>query len=290
MKPLEKIYLEITNECNLACPFCPPHTREAAFMSREDFTTILAKIRGKSKFLYFHVKGEPLLHPDLGEFTDLAGESGFAVNLTTNGSLLASRANELYGKVHLARLNVSLQSLASIPKERRADELASTLAAADEIRKANLATNPDFLVSYRIWTLDDEEITRMVLSAIASFYRVEETALRATLAKKNGAVITRGAALHTAETFDWPDTKGADYGTAGFCRGLRDQAGILVDGTVVPCCLDGNGEINLGNILREGWDEIMQSQRARDLFQGFSDRHAIEPLCQHCGYRTRFSR
>lgn len=290
MRQLEKIYLEITNECNLSCPFCPPHAREAAFMPREDFAAILAKIRGKSGILYFHVKGEPLLHPELGEFIDLAGEAGFTVRLTTNGTLLARRADALYDKENLARLNVSIQSLASLPAERRAGELAATLAAADDIRGRNLAANPAFLVSYRLWTRDDEEITRMALSAIADFYRIDGAELRATLAKKNGARLVKGAAIHAAETFDWPDTEGDDYGSAGFCRGLRDQAGILVDGTVVPCCLDGNGEINLGNVLHEDWDAIMQSKRARDLYRGFSDRVAIEPLCRHCGYRTRFSR
>ena len=72
-------------------------------------------------------------------------------------------------------------------------------------------------------------------------------------------------------------------------EGLRDQIGILCDGTVVPCCLDAEGSIALGNIFRQSLDEILNSERAKALYRGFSNRAPAEELCLRCGYAERFS-
>ncbi|MBR4944951.1 MAG: SPASM domain-containing protein, partial [Peptococcaceae bacterium] len=75
-----------------------------------------------------------------------------------------------------------------------------------------------------------------------------------------------------------------------FCYGLRDQLGVLCDGTVVPCCLDHDGDLALGNLFQQTLDEILQSPRAQAIYQGFSNRQAVEPLCRRCGYARRFTR
>ncbi len=81
---------------------------------------------------------------------------------------------------------------------------------------------------------------------------------------------------------------GEDLGEQGFCMGLRDQIAVLSDGTVVPCCLDHEGDIALGNLFTSPLSEILASQRARALYDGFSRRLATEPLCRRCAYRVRF--
>lgn len=89
--------------------------------------------------------------------------------------------------------------------------------------------------------------------------------------------------------FQWPDLKEAEDEGKGFCHALRNQAAILVDGTVVPCCLDGEGVINLGNINQTPFSEIVEGERANNLYNGFSRREVVEELCRKCGYRQRFS-
>jgi MoaA/NifB/PqqE/SkfB family radical SAM enzyme len=285
---LEKVYLEITNVCNLACPFCPPHGRASAFLSAADYSAIVGKLRGKADLLYFHLKGEPLLHPDLGLFLDIAKDSGLSVAITTNGTLLGTAEGALAGKTNLSRLNISLQSLACFPGEERRARLRSLLESAVRIRDFNRSANPSFLVSLRLWTSEDLGENALVIREIESAYGLREGFLSGQLERKNGAVISPGLAVHSGETFAWPSLVGQDFGERGFCRGLRDQAGILVDGTVVPCCLDGDGIIGLGNIFESSFEEILSSARARALYDGFTGRFVREDLCRRCGYRTRF--
>jgi radical SAM protein with 4Fe4S-binding SPASM domain len=95
--------------------------------------------------------------------------------------------------------------------------------------------------------------------------------------------------LEYGERFAWPDIN-ADYiSDEVFCYGMRDHFGILSDGTVVPCCLDGDGVINLGNIFEKTVDEIINSNKAKAIYDGFTKRKATEELCQRCGYAQRFN-
>ena len=85
--------------------------------------------------------------------------------------------------------------------------------------------------------------------------------------------------------FEWPDAEREEYESEEvFCYALRNQIGVLVDGTVVPCCLDHNGDIPLGNLFHQSLTEILASPRARALYDGFSHHMASEPLCRRCGY------
>lgn len=288
MRVLDRIYLEITNVCDLACPFCPPHSRARGTMPVPVFERIVSRLEGRANGLLFHVKGEPLLHPDLAELLSIAGGSGFPVTITTNGTHLESARASLAGKKNLHRLNVSLHSLAQFPGGKRAALMGSILSASDELVAENRRANPDFLVSYRLWTRDRTGETLEALEAIALRYGVARPLLDEVLAGRNGIKLAPGLALHAADTFDWPSLAAADFGERGFCRALRDHAGILVDGTVIPCCLDGDGAIELGNALTDDWDAIMDSPRARALYDGFTARKAVEPLCRRCGYRLRF--
>ncbi|HIS11510.1 MAG TPA: radical SAM protein, partial [Candidatus Onthocola stercoravium] len=69
---MKKVYVEITNNCNLDCSFCIKNTRKSMFMSEDNFEVILNKLKNTTSYLYFHVMGEPLLHPLINEFIDIA--------------------------------------------------------------------------------------------------------------------------------------------------------------------------------------------------------------------------
>lgn len=295
-KILDKIYLEITNTCNLNCSFCLPTNRTPLFMNTEKFASVLQKIKGKSKVVYFHLMGEPLLHPELGTFLDLCAEEKIPVRITTNGSLLEHRLPELVYKPALKRLNISLQSLGQFSKSRLHTELKIILTAAVALHAANTLDQQQkephkkdpFRISLRLWTSDDTGTTNLIMEGIEDFFALAPQSVATALHSKNGLIIKEGIAIHKALTFDWPDFSAPEIQNRGFCYALRDQAGILVDGTVVPCCLDRNGNIALGNIFETDWDTIMQSPRARALYDGFTARTAVEKLCNHCTYRKRF--
>ena len=275
---LKKAYLEITNVCNLACSFCPGTRREKHFMSPEDFSLLAGRLRPYTDYLYLHLMGEPLLHPELEEILRWAGELGFKVIITTNGTLLSKRGELLLASPGVHKVNVSLQSFEANP----AGELESYVSACAAFAKA--AGEAGKLCVLRLWNqkgLDslNEQIEALLLQTFPKPWPESRGSL--CLADK--------VYLEPGERFDWPDMDAEDRGEDCFCYGLRDQVGVLCDGTVVPCCLDHQGDIPLGDLFRQELYEIMSTERARDIYEGFSRRRATEPLCRRCGYARRFT-
>jgi radical SAM protein with 4Fe4S-binding SPASM domain len=295
---LPKIYLEITNVCNLSCPFCPPTKRKGEFMRAEDFELYLGKLEGRCGQLYFHVKGEPLLHPELGDFLGIAGRRGFSVSLTTNGTLLADRAEILLGSPSIKKLSVSLHSHVGIAGEG-ADSLTGYWRGVESFLDRHRITRP-FPVSLRLWNRDSRLLppeTERLWELIRERYP-EAEAWGAAARSRDSLKLEDKVFLNQAERFAWPGAEpeaadlgapGAEADSRGFCRGLRNQVAVLVDGSVVPCCLDGEGAMRLGNLKDSSLEEILSSPRAHAIYDGFSRREAVESLCRGCGYRKRFS-
>jgi len=287
MKRFKKIYIEITNVCNLSCDFCPVTKRKPELMSLETFEKILINIKPYADYIYFHVKGEPLLHPEIDKFLDLSLDYGFKVNLTTNGKLIDKAKNKIINKKVLRQINFSLHSFdANEPDITLINYINSIISFTMEAVKNNI------IVSYRLWNLEEDikslEKNRHILNIIEKAfnldYKIEEKLL-----ESRGVKISENVYLNAASKFKWPQTDLKQRDIIGFCYGLRNQAAILVDGTVVPCCLDGEGVINLGNINNTSFKDIIESSRAAALYDGFSNRHVIEDLCKKCDYRRRFN-
>ncbi|MGM9619397.1 MAG: radical SAM/SPASM domain-containing protein [Oscillospiraceae bacterium] len=278
---LKRAYVEITNVCNLRCAFCPGTRRESRFMPPEEFAVITARLRGYVGYLYLHVMGEPLLHPALGELLAIAAAQGFRLCVTTNGTLLPSAGETLLASPALHKVSVSLHSFEGngCPGELE-DYLASVWAFAEK------AAARDVIVSLRLWNeggaaARNEDILRFIRGKTGEEVW-EET-------RRGGFTLRKNIYLEQAERFDWPDLAAAESG-AEFCLGLRQQIAVLADGTVTPCCLDHEGDIPLGNLLRQELGEILDGPRARGVYDAFSARRPAEELCRRCGYAARFNR
>ncbi|MBP1990028.1 radical SAM/SPASM domain-containing protein [Paenibacillus eucommiae] len=290
MKKFKKFYIEITSVCNLACTFCPQTKRQSNFIKIDDFTKILDEIKPHTDYIYYHVKGEPLLHPKIDQLLDLSHERGFKVNITTNGTLIDKAKHKILMKPALRQVNFSLHSFDGHEGSKdKAGYLASILTF---VREA--VANSNVIISFRLWNLTKDNETnleknknRQLLEIIENEfnldYKIEEKFVRGS-----GLKIANNVYLNQDHEFEWPDLKAEEDEGKGFCHALRNQAAILVDGTVVPCCLDGEGVINLGNVHQSRFSDIVESERANNLFDGFSRREAVEELCRKCGYRKRF--
>lgn len=277
MKRFRKIYLEISNICNLRCSFCPGTIRKPKVMTKDEMQAILPKLRPYTDYLYFHLMGEPLCHPLLEEFLSLAAQFDFKVILTTNGTLLKEKESILLHSPALHRINISLHAFEandlSIPfDEYLRNCLAFGKAAAGKV-----------LISYRLWNNGgQDELNTQITSMLHEFYPDD------WVKERHGTRIGQHTYLEHGDKFEWPDLGAADTGENVFCHGLRDQLGILSDGTVVPCCLDHEGDIALGNIFTQALSEILDTPRAKAIYDGFSHRKASEELCRRCGYAKRF--
>jgi len=271
----KRVYLEITNQCNLHCGFCPGTERQPRFLSPAEADALLGKLRGWTEWLCFHLMGEPLLHPQLPELLALADSHQYYVNLTTNGVLLPRKGDILLNAPSIRRVNLSLQAWES--NGHAWDVYDYVNSCADFARRAAAR---GVTVSLRLWNGAAEGNETLLAALRGAFPAPWRTAQR-------NRVLSERIFLEQAERFDWPDAAGPERG-ATFCRGLRDHIGVLCDGTVVPCCLDSEGTIALGNLFERGLDDILRTERARAICDGFSRRAPAEALCRRCGYAERF--
>ena len=277
MKRFQKVYLEISNICNLRCAFCPGTKRTPKVMTQPELDILLPKLRPWTDYLYFHLMGEPLCHPQLETFLQAAKDHGFKVILTTNGTLLETQKNMLLASPALHKVNISLHAFEandlSVPFETYLQQCFSFGKAAENHK----------LVVFRLWNQGGaEEKNAEILREMQRHFP------RPWVQERKGIRIGNRIYLEYGDKFDWPDLSARDQGEQVFCYGLRDQIGVLCDGTVVPCCLDHDGDLALGNLLKQDLETILNSERAKAIYQGFQNRHAAEELCRKCGYARRF--
>lgn len=277
MKRFRKIYLEISNICNLKCAFCPGTKRPKRAMTEAEFRVLLPKLRPWTDFLYFHLMGEPLCHPHLYTFLELANEAGFKVILTTNGTELANHSDRLCKAEGLHKVNVSLHAF-------EANDLAIPFSQyLDGCFSFGKKAEGNVLVSYRLWNHGGMDAKNEEILNVLKTYFPEPW-----VDEGRGIRIGQRVYLEYGDKFDWPDLSASVCSDRVFCYGMRDHIGILCNGTVVPCCLDHEGDIALGNLFTQDLDEILNTPRAQAIFSGFTTGNAPEELCHRCGYATRF--
>ena len=275
-KKYSRVYVEITNICNRNCSFCPGTTRPLTRLSVDKFEYIAKSLVGLTDYIYFHVMGEPLTHPDLAELIKCGSDLGFKCAITTNGTLLARVEREILSS-NLYKINISVHSFEDGEEESYLSYINSIADFADKSSAAGILT------VLRLWNkghdggLNDKtlEILQNRLSGEWKW-------------GSRGARIRHKLHLEYGDRFDWPDMEANNLGDQVFCYGLGDHFGILSDGRVIPCCLDREGAITLGNIFDTPIDQILSSERAEAIRRGFEKKCAVEELCQKCGYARRF--
>ena len=276
---LKRVYVEITNICNLRCTFCPGTRREKRYMSPDTFRLLAEKLRPYVSYLYLHVMGEPLLHPRRSELLDIANALDFKVCLTTNGTLLSEQRDLLLSKPPY-KVSVSLHAMEG---NGAGDLLPYLTSVWDYVEPA---ASGGTICALRLWNIGGADQRN---GEILSFLSEKLGAWPLDLPQPRAGSwrLRERLYLEQAEKFDWPDLSAPEEHTR-FCLALRDQVAVLADGAVVPCCLDHEGDVPLGDLLHQDLREVLASPRARALYEGFSQGKPSEELCRRCGFARRF--
>lgn len=288
---IDRCYIEITNTCNLDCHFCPKHHRKRRQLSEEEFDLLTDRVRGKVCFLYFHLMGEPLLHPLLPQFVTMAREKGFKTVLTSNGTLLHRAMALLDTLPH--KIQLSLHSHESNARGELSEYMDQVM------RFSTQAAGKGTCMVLRLWNQggmdrENEEVMRLIEKYVPKPWKE----------RPDGFRLCDNLYLEFDRKFEWPggggkaasdDSDGKQEESDGkleaspskskqeyFCKALIKQIGVLSDGSLVPCCLDHDGDVILGNLFHQSLEEILASPRAQALVEGFLHHAATEPLCQSC--------
>lgn len=273
-----RIYIEITNYCNLNCSFCSKDNRLKKEMTKEEFEIVINKIKKFTSNIYLHVKGEPLLHKELDEILTICDNNNINVKITTNGTLLKQKEDILLNH-HIKQINISLHS-----ENNYKDYFKNVFTTCDKLKEKTT-------IIYRLWvlkTLNIEKLSTKIVDKINEHYHLTNEIINKLLTEKN-IKINDNIYIDKDYEFTWPHLN-EDKSTKGSCLGTRTHIAILSDGTVVPCCLDSNGTINLGNIFDKNLEDIINSELFQKINNGFKNQQIYHPLCQSCTYRKRFDK
>ncbi len=271
-KRFSKIFVEITNICNLNCSFCSIDDLPKREMNIDEFNLIANQIKEYTDNICLHIKGEPLLHSKLDEILSICERNKLNIRITTNGTLL-SKKKDILLKHKIKQINISLHSENNI--ENYFEDIFNT---CDELSKKTT-------IIYRMWTLPNK-ISTVIVNKINEHYHLSDRLIKEIDSKKN-IKIRENIYIDKDYEFNWPKitNKKSDIGT---CLGTKTHIGILSNGNVTPCCLDSGGIINLGNIFNETLSDIIHSEMFKKINNGFKNNKIVHELCQSCTYRNKF--
>lgn len=275
----KKVYIEITNVCNLNCTFCPETKRKKEFMTVENFEKIIEKVHNYTNLVCLHVKGEPLLHNNLGELLKVLEKYNLKANITTNGTLIREKLHILKSSKAVRQINFSIHSITQNDAEN--------LAYLNNIFEC-VAELSNIIISYRLWnlkSLKENEINNDIINEIEMYYNFKN--LKQALEENEFIKLRENLFINQDIEFTWPDVKKEAIIEKGRCLALKEQIAILVDGTVIPCCLDNNGDIPLGNIFIESLEDILKSNKSVEIKSNFENRIITCKLCKTCGFLKR---
>ena len=277
-KRFNRIYIEITNKCNLSCSFCKKGARPLREMTVDEFKKIISKIKDYTNTICLHVKGEPLLYSNLNEIFTICDDNNINISLTTNGTLLKSKIKELINHRSLSKIHISLNAE------------VKNLNYLDDIFTAVSLFPQDKIIIYRLWAQKEnklDEKSTIIVEKLKDYYHLSTEVVENIKENKN-TKIDINKYVDKDYLFSWPKVSNAK--SNGFCEGLKSQIAILSNGTVTACCLDDEGLINLGNIFEEDLKEILEKEKTKKIIEGFRDNKCVEKLCQSCYYKKRFNK
>jgi MoaA/NifB/PqqE/SkfB family radical SAM enzyme len=288
-KRFTKVNLEISSICNLQCSFCPEVLRAKKLIEPDLFRNIIAQVAPLTEQVCFHLMGDPLVHPKLEELVAICHEHDVRIFFVTNGVLLRDAKAELLLHPAFRQVNFSLHSFADNFGDRDPMPYLERIFAYTE---RAFAERPDLYLNYRLWNLAEPrgsaDRNRRMLGEIEKRFGVSVDEAAVDVRVQKSRRLKNRLYLHFDTEFTWPALDLPVLGESGRCYGLSSHFGILVDGTVVPCCLDKKGAIPLGNVRDKPILEILDSPRSQSILEGFRKGKLVESLCQRCQYIERF--
>ncbi|AXK48380.1 radical SAM protein [Aliarcobacter trophiarum LMG 25534] len=260
-------------------------------MSLELFDRLNSEVKELTNELAYHVVGDPLVLGNLNEYLNISQKHNLKVNITTTANNISKRHYKALMNPIIKQINFSINSYNANSHKKSFDEYIEPILEFIKFSKEN---NHNYFINFRIWNLDDTksayDFNSKVFDKLNSFFNSSLDIDDIYKTKPKNLRVDRKIFINFDDYFAWPNINNEHISSCGFCYGLNSHFGILANGSVVPCCLDLDAKINLGNVEKNTLKEILDTPRAKAMIEGFRKNILVEELCQKCGYRTRFDK
>jgi len=283
-----RVYIEITNICGLSCSFCPTKSLPPKQMSLEFFESIIIQAKEYTTQIALHVVGDPLTQSNLSKYLDILHKYHLQALITTSGYFLKKHRLDTLLHPAIRQINISLNSFNKNDSNISFEQYITPILS---LCQAKLDKNRDIFINLRVWNLDESmserEFNTILFDRLAKAFDTTIDIDNIYTNRPKSIRLDYKLLIHFDNYFQWPSMSNPIYPDTT-CQGLDSHIAILASGEVVPCCLDCDGIIELGDLHRDSLKDILQTQRVTDIKRGFKSNRAEEELCKRCSYRIRF--
>ena len=284
-----RIYIELTNICGLRCSFCPTKNLPNKTVELDFFDSIIREAKPFTKEIACHVVGDPLTLSNLSSYLDIIHKYNMKALITTSGYFMKKHKLDTLFHPAIKQINISLNAF---NKNDTSISFEQYIEPILKLCKDKVEQKKEIFINLRMWNLDEimseEGFNRQLLAKLNSFFKIDLELKRLNPKEKKSIRLDQKVLLHFDNYFQWPSLNNPIYGH-GTCQGLSSHIAILASGVVVPCCLDSEGIIELGNLHKQSLEEIVYGKKALDIKKGFLNGNCSEELCLKCNYKDRFN-
>jgi len=283
-----RIYIELTNICGLRCTFCPTKNLDSKTMSLEFFESVIQQAQAFTKEIACHVVGDPLTLNNLEQYLDIIHKYKLKAMLTTSGYFMKKHSFDTLFHPAVKQINISLNAY---NKNDTAISFEQYIQPILEFCHEKVLRKEESFINLRMWNLDEamseEQFNQELFKKFEESFGVKLDLKKLNPKEKKSIRLDYKVLLHFDNYFEWPSLSNPNYGH-GTCQGLSSHIGILADGKVIPCCLDNDAVMKLGDLKSQSLKEILNDKRASDMRDGFKVGHCSEEMCLKCSYKKRF--
>lgn len=284
-----RIYIELTNVCGLSCSFCPTKSLPSKEMDLNFFESVIIQAKAYTKEIACHVVGDPLTQSNLHDYLDIIHKYGLKAMLTTSGYFLKKHSYDTLFHPCVKQINVSLNSFNKNDTSLTFEQYITPVLA---LCHAKLERDEDLFINLRVWNLDElmseRRFNTILFQTLSETFDISLSLETIYRERPKSIRLASKILVHFDNYFEWPSLNNKNYGH-GTCQGLQSHIAILASGKVVPCCLDCDGIITLGDLHESSLEHILANKRTVNMLEGFKEGKAVETLCQKCAYKERFN-
>jgi radical SAM protein with 4Fe4S-binding SPASM domain len=284
-----RIYIELTNVCGLRCSFCPTKELANMTMDLEFFESVVQEAKPFTREIACHVVGDPLTLPNLEQYLDIIHKYKMKAMLTTSGYFMKKHSFETLFHPAVKQINVSLNAF---NKNDTSISFEQYMKPILNLCHEKVKQEKELFINLRMWNLDEimseESFNKELFDVLEKEFSVILDLQTLDPKEKKSIRLDNKVLLHFDNYFEWPSLENKNYGH-GTCQGLDSHIGILANGDVIPCCLDNDAVMKLGNVKKQTLKEIVQGTRATDMREAFKVGHCSEEMCLKCSYKDRFN-
>lgn len=284
-----RIYVELTNVCGLSCSFCPTKALPTKQMDLDFFESVIRQAKTYTNEIACHVVGDPLTQSNLHAYLDIIHMYGLKAMLTTSGYFLKKHSYDTLFHPCVKQINISLNSFNKNDTSLTFEQYITPVLT---LCKEKLDRKEELFINLRVWNLDEmmseRHFNEMLFEKLSKAFDTPLSLDNIYKTRPKSIRLAYKILVHFDNYFEWPSLHNKNYGH-GTCQGLQSHIAILASGKIVPCCLDCDGVIELGDLHEQSLKEILSAKRAVNMIEGFKENRAVEELCQKCSYKERFN-